>query len=182
MRIRVSDLTAEGVLIEEHLDPAQLKDVAALQESGECVFQGRLAVKLRIKPTAGMVQAEGHVNGLAILTCSRCLGPARWPLQAVFRLTYARTVPGDEADPPAEIRELEAEELGVVLYEGDEIDFREAIQEQVVMALPMQPLCGEACRGLCPGCGANLNEEPCGCTRREIDPRLAVLKNLKLDS
>ena len=182
MRIRVSDLTAEGVLIEDHLDPVQFKNLAALKESGECVFQGGLTVKLRVKPTAGMVQAEGDVGGVAVLTCSRCLGPVRWPLQATFRLTYARTLPGDETDLPAETRELEAEELGVVLFEGDEIDLRDAIQEQVIMALPMQPLCGEACRGLCPGCGVNLNEEACGCSGREIDPRLAVLKHLKLDS
>lgn len=182
MRIRVSDLTAEGVLIEENLEPDQLKDLAGLQSDGVCLFQGALAVRLRVKPTAGMVQVEGHVRGAGALTCSRCLGPVRWPLQADFRLAFAQTLPGRKTDPPDERRELEAEELGVVPYEGDEIDLRDAIQEQVIMALPMQPLCRETCRGLCPGCGANLNDESCRCASKEIDPRLAVLKNLRLDS
>lgn len=182
MRMRVSDLTAEGVLVEENLDPFQLKDIAALQASEGCAFQGALAVKLRVKPTADMVQVEGQINGAATLTCSRCLAPTQWPLRTSFRLTYARTLFGGGTEYQEETHELEAEELGVVLFEGDEIDFRDAIQEQVIMALPMQPLCQEACRGLCPTCGANLNEGPCGCSGKKIDPRLAALKDLKLDS
>ena len=68
------------------------------------------------------------------------------------------------------------------VFEGDVIDFRDAVQEQVIMAIPMQPLCREDCRGLCPGCGANLNLEKCRCRPDDVDPRLAILKKLKLDS
>ena len=182
MRIRVSDLTAEGVLIEDHLDPAQLKDLATLQESEGFIFKGLLDVRLQVKPAAGMVEAEGRIVGTAVLGCSRCLASTPYPLGSVFRLTFTRAIPGDPRESSAEPHELQADELGLVLFEGDEIDFRDVIQEQVIMAIPMQPLCREDCRGLCARCGANLNEGPCSCSANGIDPRLAILKNIKLDS
>jgi uncharacterized protein len=181
MRIRVSELSADGVLVEDQLDPARFKELMVLQDDDACHFHGMLTVRLRVIPTAGMFRVEGRVSGAASLPCSRCLAPARWPLQSTFRLTFSRTVPGAAPDSPSDIHELQADELGVVLFEGDEIDFHDVIQEQVIMSLPMQPLCRENCRGLCAGCGANLNDGSCKCPGKGVDPRLAILKRLKLD-
>ena len=147
MRLDIRDITAEGVRIRENLAPEQLKDLDALLSGQSCTFQGALAVTLQVTPTAGMVQVAGRIDGSAVLACSRCLAPVQWPLNAAFNLTFTRCLPGDDQDAPPESRELEAEELGVVLFEGDAIDFRDVIQEQVIMALPMQPLCREDCRG-----------------------------------
>jgi uncharacterized protein len=115
------------------------------------------------------------------MACSRCLATVELPLESTFNLTFARSVPGSGEMALAESRELEAEEMGIVLFAGDEIDFREVVQEQVILAVPMQVLCREDCRGLCAGCGANLNTGACRCARDEVDPRLAVLKTLKRD-
>jgi uncharacterized protein len=52
------------------------------------------------------------------------------------------------------------------------------LREQIQLALPMKPLCTEACRGLCPECGTNLNRTQCDCTPTWEDPRLAPLKGL----
>jgi uncharacterized protein len=69
--------------------------------------------------------------------------------------------------------------LALSYYEGEEIDLTPLVHEQIILALPTRPLCGEACRGLCPRCGANLNAAPCGCpTAPPADPRLAVLHSL----
>jgi uncharacterized protein len=133
-------------------------------------------------PSVGMFQVEGRITGKVILACSRCLAATECPLRNTFRLTFARRIPGDAADLPPEDRELQAEELGVVLFEGDQIDFRDIIQEQVILTIPMQPICRQDCRGLCARCGANLNDGPCDCRGDEVDPRLAILKNLKFDS
>ena len=59
---------------------------------------------------------------------------------------------------------------------GDVIDLDEILREQIILALPMYPRCSPECRGLCPVCGIDLNQETCDCQRDEIDPRLAVLK------
>ena len=49
-----------------------------------------------------------------------------------------------------------------------------------MLALPPNPLCRPDCKGLCPECGANLNEGMCACSRDEGDPRMAVLRGLKV--
>jgi len=59
------------------------------------------------------------------------------------------------------------------------IDLQPFIYDQVVLAIPMQPLCRPECAGLCPVCGSNRNEVSCTCEVAEIDPRFALLKQLQ---
>ena len=54
----------------------------------------------------------------------------------------------------------------------------EPLYEQIEMEFPIRFLCKEDCRGLCQRCGRNLNEGECGCTQKEIDPRLEPLRAL----
>ena len=61
-----------------------------------------------------------------------------------------------------------------------ELDGGSLLWEQYLLALPVKPLCDENCQGLCPRCGAPLRDGPCGCSEESGDPRLAVLKNLKV--
>jgi uncharacterized protein len=182
MLLRVHDLPAEGIQMAEHLDPRKLQELAALQENQACKFEGPLAVSLRVRPSSGLLSVRGRFQAMVIASCSRCLVPVEVPLESAFRLTFAPAVPGDGEHDAGEARELKAEEMGLVLFEGDTIDLRDAIQEQVIMTLPMQVHCREDCRGLCAGCGLNLNTEPCQCAGDAVDPRLAILKQLKLNT
>ena len=137
MLLRISDLPVEGVRIEKQLDPLKLKDLAALQEAQEYAFEGPLDVRLRVMPASGFFKVEGRVTGAVRTVCSRCLAPVELPVESTFRLTFARSAPGEDGEPP-ENRELEAEEMGLVPFEGDAIDFRDVIQEQVIMTLPRE--------------------------------------------
>ena len=56
------------------------------------------------------------------------------------------------------------------------------MREQFYLALPMKPLCGNDCKGLCPTCGTNWNKGTCDCSNQSEDPRLAALKALRRDS
>ncbi len=96
--------------------------------------------------------------------------------------------------------ELEvAEELGLLFdpktreSEGDltvyaldpqavELDLGHVMRERLIMAIPAFPLCRPDCRGLCPGCGANLNREKCACGAAEPDPRWGPLQTLRSES
>ena len=78
-----------------------------------------------------------------------------------------------DAEPDGESRIIE--EKGA-LY----LDVAAIVWEQFVLALPPNPLCRPDCKGLCPECGANLNEGMCACSRDEGDPRMAVLRGLKI--
>lgn len=112
------------------------------------------------------------------LPCSRCLEPFRLPVNASFDLRYH---PASEMSQDEE-REVEEDDLGTSYYRDDQIDLNELLREQFYLALPMKPLCDEACNGLCPQCGTNLNTGSCSCNAGWEDPRLAPLRQLKKES
>jgi uncharacterized protein len=120
----------------------------------------------------------GTVRTELELVCSRCLEPFRLPVDAAFDMRY---LPASEAATEPE-REVEEEDLETSYYRDDQIDLNELLREQFYLALPMKPLCGEGCKGLCPQCGTNLNAATCTCTPEWEDPRLAALKGLRRDS
>jgi DUF177 domain-containing protein len=118
----------------------------------------------------------GGVQTTLELMCSRCLDPFTLPIDASFDLRYHPHVLNNGEGE----REVEEDDLTTAFYENDEIDLAQLIREQIYLALPMKPLCSEACLGLCPVCGANLNKVSCSCSGRWQDPRLAALKQLKV--
>jgi uncharacterized protein len=106
--------------------------------------------------------------------CSRCVEPFDVPVEAAFDLRY---VPHAENAGDGEI-EVGEDDLATAFYREGMVDLIELLREQFVLALPMKPLCEEACKGLCPECGANLNKTQCDCAPKWEDPRLAPLKSL----
>jgi uncharacterized protein len=68
--------------------------------------------------------------------------------------------------------------MNVMEYHGETIDLRDEIAQQIVMTLPVKPLCDSACKGLCSRCGANLNRRPCTCTQTDDGNPFAVLQTL----
>jgi len=77
-----------------------------------------------------------------------------------------------------ERQELQAGDMETGFYREGELDLGEIVREQLLLNIPMRPLCGESCKGLCPHCGANLNETTCGCEQKSIDPRMKALEKL----
>ena len=65
-----------------------------------------------------------------------------------------------------------------ILSEDGFIEIDEPLKEQLLLEFPFRHLCSEECKGLCPVCGKDLNEGPCGCDTKRIDPRLEVLRKL----
>jgi len=61
-----------------------------------------------------------------------------------------------------------------------ELDVNGLLWEEFVLALPVKPLCTENCKGLCPECGQDLNAGGCGCSEKQLDPRMAALRGLTI--
>jgi uncharacterized protein len=123
----------------------------------------------------GRYRVAGRLTGEVELSCSRCLEPFTLPVASDFDLRY---VPRTENVGEGE-REVEEDDLATAFYDEDQIDLGHLIMEQFHLALPMKALCTEACKGLCPNCGTNLNTGSCDCKVTWEDPRLAALKALK---
>lgn len=108
------------------------------------------------------------------LDCGRCLESFELPVNASFDLRY---VPVTHNTGDGE-REIAEDDLTTAYYREGALDITDLLREQFQLALPMKPLCSEACRGLCPECGTNLNRTQCDCVPKWEDPRLAPLKGL----
>ena len=129
------------------------------------------------KVGADAFDATGRVRTRLELSCSRCLEPFEVPVDAAFELRYVpQPEAGDEAGPDE--REIGEDDLTTAYYRDGQLDMGDLLREQFQLALPMKPLCSDACRGLCAQCGANLNRTECGCAPAWDDPRLAPLKSL----
>ena len=102
--------------------------------------------------------------------CARCLAP----VDGVFSLDFERTVTTEGTIDEDKLEELADE---YVVLNGNELDVDEPLREELLLGFPTRLLCSDDCEGLCPKCGRPKREGDCGCVLKEIDPRLAVLKN-----
>jgi len=126
------------------------------------------------KAGGDVYRVTGRVSTRLELECGRCLDPYEIAVDAPFELRY---VPQAENSGEGE-REIAEDDLTTAFYREGVLDVNDLLREQFLLALPMKPLCSEACRGLCAVCGTNLNRATCECTPRWEDPRLAPLKAL----
>ena len=102
--------------------------------------------------------------------CARCLAP----VEGVFSLDFERTVASEGMLTEEQIEDNVDE---YVVVSSNELDVDEQLREEILLCFPQKILCSEDCPGLCPKCGKPKRDGACGCPEKEIDPRLAVLKN-----
>jgi len=137
---------------------------------------------LRATGVAELADSEGQVRVQGTYTvemeavCDRCLVRSRFPLNAGFDLYYR---PASEVPQEDEV-EIDAGEAEIGFYEGGGLELEDILREQVVLALPMQRVCSESCKGICPVCGKNRNEVACDCRVQQTDDRWGALRGLEL--
>lgn len=123
---------------------------------------------------ASGILASGAFTTTAVVLCSRCSEPISVPIADSFAILYTEA---SEASRAEEV-ELSAADMDVDVMQDDRLDLTRLLRENVLLNLPLQPLCRVECRGLCPHCGINLNETSCRCRVQEGDPRLLPLQQL----
>jgi len=186
-RVRIADLPAHrhvalpSAFVREAIDGLPL--YAALERPDDDADAGEAVAEIDLYEESSNVFARGRLRGWLAAACSRCVGPVRVgvdePLAVTFMPRHAMPAE-DEQDGDDAAAEPTEDDLDLFPYDGDEIDLEPLLREQLVLAMPFAPLCAEDCKGLCPQCGADLNQTTCQCDRTPIDPRLAALKDIKL--
>ena len=99
--------------------------------------------------------------------------PPRRPLSSTFSWCPAPST-------PARQRGIDPEDLDLDYYTGEIVDLESLLREQIILMMPLKPLCDETCKGLCPHCGANLNHETCTCATDAVNSPFAQLAKLKI--
>ncbi|MGH2750266.1 MAG: YceD family protein [Actinomycetota bacterium] len=153
--------------------PGEYRDIAvrrplrgvatALARLGDEGIEG----DLRIESVIEGVLVTGRVRGDAVLQCARCL--EEFDTEVGLRVCELYAGPGHEASDDEDAYQVE----------GMEIDLEPMVRDAVTLALPLNPLCREDCKGLCASCGADLNQGACDCKQDDFDPRWAALSDLR---
>ena len=179
--LHVEQLKEKEFAHEFEENPQVFPIIAEMIKNRECEFLKPLNIRLKAFRIRELFEVRGSFRTRMRLPCSRCLKGFDTSLASDFELTYTKEVPGLMDVFEDDDIELRVEEIGMIYFKGEEINLQQGIQEQVVMAFPLQPLCDKNCRGLCPKCGSDLNRGDCGCKREPVSNKFAALKNLKLD-
>ena len=179
LKIPLSHIIPEGVSFNIDKQAAEFAVLREMLVKGEVSNFSDLAIEVTLTARQGYYDVVGTVVGRVGLTCSRCLESFSYPFDQRFNLRFSQEIPQDlESDEEADL-ELTADQIGLLYFQGDELDLRDAIQEQIVMAMPFKPLCRIECKGLCPKCGQDLTLGTCRCGDNGRGSPFDVLKKFK---
>ncbi len=171
MKLHVSDISESGVHIEALEEPQWLANLPEiLSESEGIELLSKIGIDLHVTRVLKEVTVIGDVQFSIQTACSRCIESVTIELNPLVNLVLS---------PVDKISEEDDDDKHET-YNGDEVDLSNYIMEQIAISLPVKVVCSEDCKGLCPVCGINLNQENCTCDTEDIDPRFAILKNLKI--
>ena len=143
-------------------------DLSQVEWNGQRPFSHGVHIKGKVRNMAGAMLLNVRLSTVLSLLCDRCAQPFEKEKTVEYETLLAFELENGESDE-------------IVLLDKDGVlELDELMQEVFLLEMDMNNLCSEDCKGLCSGCGADLNREPCRC-KKEIDPRLAKLAQLLED-
>ncbi len=176
IRFKINEIGAEGLPLNVAVTPEWV--VAACPDLDGRPGPRGLALVGRLEKMGEDYLLRANLRGEIETTCARCLEPAQVPVDTPLAVTFVST----EAD-----KTDDDEDPDVIAFKGGEIDVGDEVRDEIVLAMPMNPVCRESCRGLCSVCGGNLNVTACGC-QPDVAPKgtkpgaFAALGKLKLSN
>jgi uncharacterized protein len=162
MKVLISEIPDEGIDV-EHEETVESDTIIS-----------PIKARLKIMKVGSEVIVKGEVMADTRLQCSRCIMDFEHQLSVQVDVVYhpLEELKGEERN------EIMSGELAMDFYKEDEMDLITLMKEQILLNIPMKPLCTDSCKGICRICGKNLNEGECSCPQKETDSRFDILKNI----
>ena len=178
MLITLLDLERDPVRYDTSFPPAGIDFGADVEQKGPLQAAGQADLLEEHRGPKDVVQdirIRGSYRGSFRVPCARCLEPVEHSLQGEYDVLF-RPVGVDSDDREHSIGASETE---IGYYQDGSLLLEDVLREQVLLSLPARTLCREDCKGICPICGANGNNEPCSCEEAPSDPRWSALGDLR---
>ena len=134
-------------------------------------FREDVRVNVSLEKTSSEIALTARIQTSGAFTCDRCVAPFSLSLSPSYRMYYVWDAAGAQGLDPSEVQ--------VVQPGLNVIDISDDVRQTILLAVPLKLLCREECRGLCAGCGVNLNTDACRCQAAETDPRWDALRMLR---
>jgi uncharacterized protein len=174
--IRVSEIPGGGLDVFASRGKASIPRVLDGMDPAPLRALRLIDADLLLTVEGGDVWIEGSFEARGEGFCDRCSDPVTLRLGKSFRVFLT---PKSRDRVPAGSVELHEEDLDVEYYDGTGVETNDILWEQVGLELPVRLVCTESCRGVCPVCGKNRNQEECSCVAEEAMGPFEILKNLK---
>ncbi len=152
----------------ENLSVKTILDLSETDDGLTSSFPAPVQADIDVSNHAGVVVFEARVSFKYHFNCDRCSAPSDRNFAYQFRHILVTELSEESGDDYIEAPDYK-------------LDTDALLRDDILLELPSKFLCKESCKGLCPKCGKNLNEGSCNCDTHEVDPRLAVLKQLLSD-
>jgi uncharacterized protein len=181
MIIKTHEIKEEG--FDLHVDIADKEGSwlkAILKESLQEAFfaKARGFVHLRLEMFSDNISMTGELSAESKPTCDRCIEPFDREISIPIHMNMApETTAIGRKRKKGEVQRADDDE-NFIFYEGEEVNLADILREMIELEKPIRFLCSEACRGLCPSCGINLNEKQCACHAKEKPSPFDVLKDI----
>ncbi len=178
MLIEIRELEVRPVEFDERIAPGGIDFGPDVRQSGDLTTSGRAQL---VREHHGKhrlindIRVAGDLSAKVEMVCARCLEPIVRNVTKVFDLLY-RPLGTDAGKEEMSVTTAEAE---IGYYQGEGLLLEDVLREQLLLALPLKAICREDCKGLCPHCGKNLNQEQCACAEPIEDPRWSALKDIR---
>lgn len=177
MKVDIRDVREHPVELEVDCAPEALE-----LEDPEFSFPDKVKGAVVFSTAGDKIVARGRLETTIESDCVRCLKKVRTPLRAPVDIVYEAQK--DPVSPEQEVFGSSEGDERIAYFTGDTIRPEAQLREALMIELPGLPVCDAACKGLCPKCGTDLNEETCRCEISDVEQPSwkSALKNLKLES
>lgn len=178
MLLEIRELEAHAVDFDEQIAPGVIDYGPEVKQQGNLAAAGRAQLVREQhgkRESINDIRVAGDFAARVELACARCLEPIARDVSRKFDLLY-RPLGADAGKEELSVTAAEAE---VGYYQGEGVLLEDVIREQVLLSIPLKAICRDDCKGLCPHCGKNLNQEQCNCAEPLEDPRWAALKDIR---
>lgn len=163
MQIRLQELAS----MPEHRVPFDYTiDLSKEEVAFEYPFQSPVRLKGEVSDASGVITLRAEISAVVSTRCARCGKAVSYDKVTPVEFLLVKELANEDDDLMDDI----------LVVESDDLELDEILVPELILDMEMAVLCKEDCKGLCPKCGCDLNLGSCGCTLKEIDPRLAVLQ------
>ncbi|HEY3705468.1 MAG TPA: DUF177 domain-containing protein [Terracidiphilus sp.] len=178
MELKIVELEREPIEFDLQFKPGAIQYGEEAQQTGLLAAEGLAEVLHEHrgpKDVVADIRLRGKWKGNFQLPCARCVEDVATALEGEFDLIFRPM--GVDAGPGE--RSISAVETEIGYYQKDSLLLEDVLREQVLLSLPVRTLCKEDCKGLCPHCGGNRNNQTCSCEEGQADPRWEALGELR---
>ena len=174
LKVRTDEIKDSGYHMSCTRDAQWLRELCSDIDDSDFTFVDDITIQLDIAKAEENIFINCVIAVPIGLHCIRCLADFKFPLEATFH--YTLYPDRDRYSSPDQ--EINREDLDVLYYQGDIIEISPVVREQLLLGIPSHPLCHTSCKGICPQCGANLNNTSCQCdTKKGSASKFEALKD-----